>query len=112
MHLLRYARDKFKHAAYAGVFLGLAVLSVGAVLAGILFAPAFIEAETAGAFWRGSLALDEHLMHAMHEVPLWVKLSATVVMLIGLALAAWAYLIDTTLPARVSATFQGPVLPE
>ncbi|HRO43358.1 MAG TPA: glycosyltransferase family 39 protein [Flavipsychrobacter sp.] len=33
VHLLRYASDKFKHAAYAGLFLGLAVLTKGPVAA-------------------------------------------------------------------------------
>ena len=59
-------------------------------------------------FWRGSIAFDTNLMHAMHEVPLWVKLSATAVMLTGLAIAYWAYIRDTSIPARFVATF-GPL---
>jgi NADH-quinone oxidoreductase subunit L len=39
-------------------------------------------------------------MHAMHEVPLWVKLSATVVMLLGLATAWYAYIRNPGFPAR------------
>ncbi|MEH3106639.1 MAG: NADH-quinone oxidoreductase subunit L [Sphingomonas fennica] len=80
----------------------LAVLSLGAVFAGLIFAPAFIGVETGGAFWRGSIAFNEHLMHSGHEVPELVKLSATIVMLIGLAIAAWAYLLDKGLPKRVT----------
>jgi NADH-quinone oxidoreductase subunit L len=26
-------------------------------------------------FWRGSVAFSEHLAHAAHEAPLWVKLT-------------------------------------
>ena len=37
--------------------------------------------------WNGSVAFNEHLAHAMHGVPTWVKYTATVVMLIGLAIA-------------------------
>jgi len=33
MHLLRYGADKFKHAAYAGLFLGTAILTKGPVAA-------------------------------------------------------------------------------
>ena len=46
-------------------------------------------------------------MHAMHGVPLWVKLSATVVMLTGFLVALWAYILDTSIPARFTGTFRG-----
>jgi len=85
----------------------LVLLSIGAVFAGFFFHDAFIGAETGGGFWKGSLAFNEHLMHAMHEVPLWVKYSATVAMLTGLLIAWWAYIKDTTMPARFIATFRG-----
>ncbi|WOE73929.1 NADH-quinone oxidoreductase subunit L [Alterisphingorhabdus coralli] len=71
------------------MLLPLLVLSVGAVFAGYVFSHAFIEE---GAFWNGSLAYNAGLMHDMHEVPLWVKLSATIAMLIGLATAYWMYM--------------------
>ena len=83
----------------------LAVLTIGAVFAGYGFHHAFIGAEEGAAFWQGSLAFDAHLMHAMHEVPLLVKLSATIVMILGLAIAWLAYIKDTTIPARFTATF-------
>ena len=57
-------------------------------------------------FWKGSVAFNEHLMHAMHGIPTWAKLSATAAMLTGLAIAIWAYLLDTTVPARFTATFR------
>ncbi len=60
------------------------LLAVGAVLAGQFFHHFFLE--SAG-FWNGSVAFDEHLAHAMHEVPLWVKYTATAAMLVGLAIA-------------------------
>jgi NADH-quinone oxidoreductase subunit L len=82
----------------------LLLLSVGAVFAGWAFTHFFLDEE---AFWAGSIAYDAHLMHAMHEVPLWVKLSATVAMLVGLALALWAYVWDTSVPRRFVATFGG-----
>jgi NADH-quinone oxidoreductase subunit L len=62
----------------------ISLLAVGAVAAGFIFSHYFLESAE---FWRGSVAFDEHLAHAMHEVPVWVKYSATIVMLIGLAIA-------------------------
>jgi len=85
----------------------LVILSLGAVFAGFVFHHSFLEAEPGAAFWRGSLVFDTHLMHAMHEVPLWVKLSATAAMLAGLVFALWAYVWDTSVPARFTATFRG-----
>jgi NADH-quinone oxidoreductase subunit L len=82
----------------------LALLSVGAVFAGYAFTHNFLDSAP---FWNGSLAYDGELMHHMHEVPLLVKLSATIVMLLGLAIAWWAYIKDTSIPARFTAQFQG-----
>ena len=83
----------------------LIVLTMGAIFAGYVWHTPFLDAEKGVAFWQGSIAFDTHLMHAMHEVPLLVKLSATIVMILGLALAWWAYIKDTSVPARFTATF-------
>ena len=85
----------------------LLLLSIGAIFAGYVFTNAFIGVEDGADFWKGSIAFNEHLMHAMHEVPLWVKLSATFAMISGLALAWWAYIKNTSIPARFTATFHG-----
>lgn len=84
----------------------LIVLSIGAVAAGFTFHHWFIDPETAGGFWKGALFFNEHLMHEMHEVPLFVKLSATVVMLTGLLIAYLAYLRSPSTPAKFADTFQ------
>ena len=65
------------------------MLAVGAVAAGFLFSHNFLESAE---FWQGSVAFDEHLAHAMHEVPVWVKYTATFVMLVGLAIAYQNYI--------------------
>ena len=84
----------------------LAVLTVGAVFAGFVFHNAFLEAEMGTAFWANStLYFNEQLMHAMHEVPLWVKLSSTVAMLIGLTTAYLMYQRSADAPQRLAATF-------
>ncbi len=85
----------------------LLVLALGAVLAGFLFHGAFIEAETGAAFWKNStLAFNEHLMHEMHEVPMWVKLSSTIAMLTGLAVAYMMYIRSADAPQKLAATFR------
>ncbi len=72
----------------------LLVLSVGAVAAGIVFAPHFIghhEAE----FWRGAIfsGAHNHVLHDSHSVPLWVKWSPLVLTLIGTFAAWWIYVV-------------------
>lgn len=84
----------------------LGVLTLGALLAGFLFHGGFIEAETGKEFWANStLYFNEHLMHAMHEVPLWVKLSSTVAMLTGLAIAYLMYQRSDDAPHKVATMF-------
>ncbi|MBY8822953.1 NADH-quinone oxidoreductase subunit L [Sphingomonas colocasiae] len=85
----------------------LLVLGLGAVFAGVAFHHAFIGSEHGAEFWKGSLAFDAHLMHAAHEVPTWVKFTPFAVMLTGLFIAWWAYMKDTTLPARFTASARG-----
>jgi NADH-quinone oxidoreductase subunit L len=83
----------------------LALLSLGAVAAGIVFHHAFIDVEEGAHFWAGSIAFDAHLMHAAHEVPLWVKLAPGTVMLLGLLLAWNAYIRDPAIPGRFAGQF-------
>src|SRR3546814_3879922 len=45
-------------------------------------------------------------MHAMHEVPVWVKLGPTIVMLIGLYVAWLAYIRKTDIPAHTAKAFE------
>jgi NADH-quinone oxidoreductase subunit L len=81
----------------------LGVLSLGAVFAGILFHAPFIEAKEGAHFWGSSIAFDTHLAHAIHKVPLWVKLAPAAVMITGFLIAFWAYIRNTSLPARFTA---------
>lgn len=81
----------------------LGVLSLGAVFAGFVFHHAFIDE---AAFWNGSIVYNEHLIHAMHGVPLLVKLAATIVMVIGLFVAWLAYIRDTSIPGKFVEQFR------
>jgi NADH-quinone oxidoreductase subunit L len=90
------------HESPLPMLIPLGVLTVGAVAAGFVFHHAFIDAEHGAAFWNGSLFFNAHLMHEMHEVPLWVKLASTVAMLIGLVTAILMYLVNASLPAKLA----------
>jgi len=87
------------------ILVPLAVLSLGAIAAGFVFHGWFIEPDAGTRFWRGTIAFNEHLMHAMHEVPVGVKLSATIAMLLGLVSAWYAYLRNPGFPAQVAEQF-------
>ena len=94
------------HESPLPMLIPLAVLTLGAVFAGFLFHGAFIEAETGKEFWANStLYFNEHLMHAMHEVPLWVKLSSTVAMLVGLSVAYLMYQRSEDAPQKLATMF-------
>jgi NADH-quinone oxidoreductase subunit L len=86
----------------------LSVLSLGAVFAGFGFEHWFVNPEHGGEFWKGALVFNEHLMHAAHQVPLWVKLTPGIVMLIGLAIAWNNYIRDPSAPGRIVAA-TGPI---
>ena len=83
----------------------LGLLSLGAVFAGIVFHHAFIDVEEGAHFWAGSIAFDTHLMHAIHEVPLWVKLSPAAAMILGFFIAWNAYVRNPSIPGRFVGQF-------
>ncbi|WP_027442076.1 NADH-quinone oxidoreductase subunit L [Erythrobacter cryptus] len=85
------------HESPLSMLVPLGVLTLGAVAAGQVFAPSFLDS---AAFWNGSIFYNEALIHAMHSVPYWVKYTALIVMLIGLAGAYLAYIARPELPAK------------
>jgi len=87
------------------ILVPLGLLSLGAILAGFVYHEAFIGAEEGAHFWGRSIAFDAHLAHAAHEVPLWVKLSASAAMLTGLLIAFYAYIRNTGFPAAFVGQF-------
>jgi NADH-quinone oxidoreductase subunit L len=83
----------------------LVLLSVGAVLAGFVFHPYFIDPTAGTSYWHGSIAFREHLMESMEELPLGVKLSATIAMLAGLAGAYIFYIRAPSAPRKLAETY-------
>ncbi|NTZ41601.1 NADH-quinone oxidoreductase subunit L [Altererythrobacter sp. SALINAS58] len=91
------------HESPVSMLIPLAVLSLGAIFAGWLFSEAFLDSAE---FWDGSIYYNEGLIHAMHGTPLWVKLTATIVMLVGLLIAWFAYIRDTSVPGKFVEQFR------
>ncbi len=80
------------------------LLALGAIASGFLFHDYFLDSAV---FWHGSIAFDEHLAHAMHGVPAWVKYSATIAMLVGLAIAWHNYIRRPSAAAGFVRQFSG-----
>ena len=93
------------HESPMTMLIPLGVLSIGAVLAGQVFAPTFLDD---AAFWGSSIFYNEPLIHAMHNVPYLVKYAALIVMVIGLVVAWYAYIKDTSIPAKTAEQL-GPI---
>jgi NADH-quinone oxidoreductase subunit L len=79
------------------------LLAAGALFAGVIFAPYFIGHDEM-VFWGTSIfrGEDNHIVHAMHEVPTWVKWSATAMMALGFATAWLMYIKSPDLPRRLA----------
>ncbi len=78
-------------------------LAAGSVLAGVVFVDLFFgHAEHVEHFFQGSLVVSGEVLEAAHGVPLWVKWSATIAMLIGFAVAWQMYMRDKAMPKRLA----------
>jgi NADH-quinone oxidoreductase subunit L len=87
------------------ILIPICVLAVGAVLAGQLFHGIFVDPERAPGFWRGSVAFIRELAEAAEHSALWVKLSPTIAMLVGLWIAWHNYIRRPGAAGRFVATF-------
>ncbi|MDB5614779.1 MAG: nuoL [Devosia sp.] len=84
------------------------VLAVGAVLAGAVFYGMFFhDVEHIEHFFAGAIVVDHEIIEAAHHVPLWVKWSATIAMLIGAGTAYIMYIRSPEMPGRLAATNPG-----
>ena len=80
------------HESPLTILVPISLLALGALLAGQLFHPIFIGGESAPEYWRGIIAFSSQLAAAAEASPLWVKLTPTIVMLIGLWIAWHNYI--------------------
>ncbi|MEQ1716407.1 MAG: NADH-quinone oxidoreductase subunit L [Hyphomicrobium sp.] len=85
----------------------LGLLAIGAVVAGVIFAPSFIG-EGEAAFWGAAIhrAEGNHILHAMHEIPAWVGFAPFLAMLTGFVIAYVYYIAVPWLPAATAKAFR------
>ncbi|GAM06530.1 NADH-quinone oxidoreductase subunit L [Novosphingobium sp. MBES04] len=99
-HALEGTGGYHPHESPLVMLLPLIILSIGAVVAGFAFQHWFVS-EGTGEFWKGGLVFHEHLIHAMHGVSGIYKYMPFIVMLIGLVIAWYGYIKNTSFPAKV-----------
>jgi NADH-quinone oxidoreductase subunit L len=91
------------HESPAVMLVALAVLALGALVAGIIFKGAFIG-EGFDAFWKGALFQGgtNHILADMEDVPLLVSLLPTLMMLGGALVAIYMYIIAPETPRQLA----------
>ena len=101
--------DKLAHAheSPASMWAPLVLLSVGALLAGVLLKSLFIG-EDQGWFWRGAIfsGPNNNVLLSAEHVPALIALLPTVMGLGGIALAYFLYMARPALPAVLAARFR------
>ncbi len=105
----RAAPDVYKHAHESPwtMLVPLAVLALGSIAAGFVFAGEFIGHHYKE-FWANSIyeGPDNHIMHDMHKIPEWVYWAPFFAMICGFGLS-WLYYIGAPwLPEATARTFK------
>jgi NADH-quinone oxidoreductase subunit L len=75
------------HESPLTILVPICLLALGAALSGQIFHAIFVDPERAPSFWRGTVAFSRELAEAAEHSAFWVKLTPTIVMLIGLWVA-------------------------
>jgi NADH-quinone oxidoreductase subunit L len=93
------------HESPLTILVPIVLLALGATFAGQLFHGIFVGPETAPSYWRGMIAFSREMGEAIESSALWVKLSPTIAMLIGLWIAWNNYIRDPAAADRFVRTF-------
>jgi NADH-quinone oxidoreductase subunit L len=95
----------YEHAHEPGAVMTvpLAILALGALASGLVFANIF-TGEGVERFFRDSIfsADGNHILEEMHDAPLWVSSAPTVMMLAGFLVAWWFYVHSPSLPRELA----------
>jgi NADH-quinone oxidoreductase subunit L len=95
------------HESPLTILVPIGLLAVGAALAGQLFHGVFVGPERAVEYWNQTISFSRELAERAEHAELWVKLTPTIVMLVGLWVAWNNYIRDRDAPGRFVATFPG-----
>ena len=98
-----HGHDHTPHESPAVMLIPLALLSLGAMFAGLYFYNAFVDAQS-DAFWAGAIyrAAENHVLHGRHEVPDWVIYAPLVVTIGGFLIATFTYFFNRGIGKRVA----------
>ncbi|WP_127089744.1 NADH-quinone oxidoreductase subunit L [Aquabacter cavernae] len=81
----------------------LGVLAIGSVFAGAVFFNDFVGENVHHFFGHAIfMGAENHILHEMHNIPLWAKYMPTLMMALGFAVAYWFYVVDRSLPVRLA----------
>jgi len=95
------------HESPLNMLVPICLLAVGAVFAGQFFHGVFVDPESAPHYWNGIISFSHELAEAAHHSAFWVKITPTVVMLLGLWIAWNNYIRNPRAAASLAATFPG-----
>jgi NADH-quinone oxidoreductase subunit L len=95
------------HESPLNMLVPICLLAVGSLLVGQIFHGIFIGPERASAYWRGAVAVSRELALAAEGSALWVKLSPTIAMLLGLWIAWNNYIRNPKAAASFVTMFPG-----
>ena len=86
--------DHTPHESPLVMLIPLGVLAIGAIFAGAVFESDFIGHHFEE-FWKGAIGHgpENHLLHEMHEIPLWVGFMPFLMMAGGFLVALWFYIL-------------------
>ena len=82
------------HESPLTILVPICLLALGAAVAGQVWHGIFIDAVRAPTFWRGTVAFSRELAEAAEHSAFWVKMTPTIVMLVGLWIAWNNYIRD------------------
>jgi NADH-quinone oxidoreductase subunit L len=95
------------HESPISMLVPLALLALGAALAGWLGHRLFTDPERARAFWHGAIAFSPARYAAIAAVPGWVSAIPTAAWVLGLVIALNSYVWNRDIPASFAQTWRG-----
>lgn len=91
------------HESPAVMTIPLGILAVGSVIAGFALYNQFVG-EDVHEFFRHSIFMgtENHILHAIHDIPGWAKHLPTVMMVLGFVVAYWFYIVNPKVPVALA----------
>ena len=98
-----HGHDHTPHESPLVMLVPLALLSLGAIFAGVYFYDAFVDHNNE-AFWAGTIyrAAENHVLHDRHNVPEWVLFAPLIVTIAGFVVATLTYYFNRGVGKRVA----------